>query len=531
MKQETVSILLQGLSSLEPAAFNYLSFHTKSLNITDEQFDQTRLELNKGTPLSETLEICVKYVDSSNVDELVGKLLEVIKQGVGLPTRYGTAKFIATLGLQKVHLFKPYSTKLINAMMNTMTDRSPPVRKEFAVAIAYLAKVASPKTMSRLIEKLEQLYSTGDEISKSACATILSELSKKSPESLKSLEALFLPLVFIGKYDAEVGSTFKSVWDEMNIGSGGAYLSEIITYLIKKAESESWEMKKQSALAISELANSVGAELKPFLNVLLKQLAIALSGKLWKGKEALLTSLSAICTVGVTEIENKHFSQTPQTIVDLLLSQCKKTDKDFKRKALTSLAEALKTFQHTDLFANVQEVLFNIASGKEEEIDELEANDKPLSLLVKASAFQALGNAWIATSKETQMNYGVAYLHFLLTHLAKNTWNIKLEILKALGLFGKYLKQPSILENAMAEKLISQLFEALQDTKYNQIRSTALDSLAEFMNFEPILTNYFEPLQKKLNEVRQEPMLQTKADTLLGQLAEHHPSKKRKSDQ
>lgn len=44
--------------------------------------------------VNEILEICVKYIDKQNSEEVVLKLIELIKTGVGIPTKVGIAKYI-----------------------------------------------------------------------------------------------------------------------------------------------------------------------------------------------------------------------------------------------------------------------------------------------------------------------------------------------------------------------------------------------------------------------------------------------------
>jgi len=45
--------------------------------------------VSKLSPINDTLEMCVKHVDSSNIEDLVERLVEVVKRGVGMSTRVG----------------------------------------------------------------------------------------------------------------------------------------------------------------------------------------------------------------------------------------------------------------------------------------------------------------------------------------------------------------------------------------------------------------------------------------------------------
>src|SRR4051812_36572331 len=110
----------------------------------------------KSSPMSDTLEFCLKYVDSQNAEELVNKIVEVIKVGVGLPTKVGTAKFVSSLTYRRAAFLehsdplrsksdeiKPFAGKLVNAMMNPLKERSTSVRKAFAGAMANVAKYST----------------------------------------------------------------------------------------------------------------------------------------------------------------------------------------------------------------------------------------------------------------------------------------------------------------------------------------------------------------------------------------------------
>lgn len=42
---------------------------------------EARLTISKMTPMNDTLDICAKHVDSANAENLVRKLMDVIKSG------------------------------------------------------------------------------------------------------------------------------------------------------------------------------------------------------------------------------------------------------------------------------------------------------------------------------------------------------------------------------------------------------------------------------------------------------------------
>lgn len=98
-------------------------------------------------------------------------------------------------------------------------------------------------------------------------------------------------------------------------------------------------------------------------------------------------------------------SPTPQQIVSVVLNECKKNDKGYKRHAVLCLSSLLKSFSgHVDLFEQVKEALINLATGIIKQVmhayllnesvgnqedektmgsNEGEMKDQPLTLLIK----------------------------------------------------------------------------------------------------------------------------------------------------
>ena len=78
-----ISILLESLSSLEPQAINYLSFHTDST----QQLDNLRLSATKSSPLIEAVENCIEYIDDDVMKTLAPELCTLIRKSVGFPSK------------------------------------------------------------------------------------------------------------------------------------------------------------------------------------------------------------------------------------------------------------------------------------------------------------------------------------------------------------------------------------------------------------------------------------------------------------
>jgi proteasome component ECM29 len=128
----------------------------------------------------------------------------------------------------------------------------------------------------------------------------------------------------------------------------------------------------------------VGSDIKPHLSVLLKLIVDGIPGRVWKGKEALLSALSAISNACKKEIESGDAEHSPTFLVDLVLKECKKNDKEYKRQAVLCLASLLKTFSSLNLYEQAKVALFEIASEELQKDDtDADPKDKPLVLLTK----------------------------------------------------------------------------------------------------------------------------------------------------
>jgi proteasome component ECM29 len=101
-------------SALEPQELNYLSFHTESYNISQDQvtpriyisfqkicmhnlsvyfilqLDSARLMGTKNSPMMEGIEQCIKQIDEDVMREVSPRVLHTIRTGTGLPTKVRT---------------------------------------------------------------------------------------------------------------------------------------------------------------------------------------------------------------------------------------------------------------------------------------------------------------------------------------------------------------------------------------------------------------------------------------------------------
>jgi len=315
-----------------------------------------------------------------------------------------------------------------------------------------------------------------------------------------------------------------------------AYLPDILKYISKAMDSQSWIMKKQAGLTLKETAENVGDALSDHLDLVLKMIISNMPGRLWKGKESLLSALSSICNACTREIlKSGNGRETPKSIVETVLKETKKNDREYKRIAIQTLGSILKTFSEVDLYESVKSQLFAIAKGEDVGTDEGEMKDKPLTMLIRAAAFQALGNAWPSVYS-TQSKFGAEFSELLTKQYPQNIWNVRVEILICLKIFVQRVteenSQASILTPTIIKDILGITYDAMSDNKYSVIRSSSLEVVQQVVlktEGTPLLEPHLSELSNQLTSLAAlDSVLKESAEKLKISLVDHQ-SKKRKN--
>lgn len=114
------------------------------------------------------------------------------------------------------------------------------------------------------------------------------------------------------------------------------YQREILDLICLSLSSQSWDVKRQAARALATLAEtmgirchccevncgfSLGSELvPPDLTVVLQSLLEGLQGRLWDGKDSLLTSLKTVCVSCASAIKKSVESQSnPKQVYQVIV--------------------------------------------------------------------------------------------------------------------------------------------------------------------------------------------------------------------
>lgn len=90
--------LLETLSGYEPPDLNYIALKLNSQD-AQEKLDQARIAASKNTPMIEIINMNLQYLNEEGIiAELMPRLLEIIKKGLGVSTKAGVCHIICSLG-------------------------------------------------------------------------------------------------------------------------------------------------------------------------------------------------------------------------------------------------------------------------------------------------------------------------------------------------------------------------------------------------------------------------------------------------
>ncbi|XP_059513619.1 proteasome adapter and scaffold protein ECM29 isoform X7 [Myotis daubentonii] len=519
-----IPALLESLSVLEPQVLNYLS-----LRATDQEkaaMDSARLSAAKSSPMMETINMCLQYLDVSVLGELVPRLCELIRSGVGLGTKGGCASVIVSLTTQCPQDLTPYSGKLMSALLSGLTDRNSVIQKSCAFAMGHLVRTSRDSSTEKLLQKLNSWYMEKDEpIYKTACALTIHAIGRYSPDVLKNHAKEVLPLAFLGmheisdeeKSEKEECNLWTEVWQENVPGSFGGirlYLQELIAITQKALQSQSWKMKAQGAIAMASIAKQTSSLVPPYLGMILTALLQGLAGRTWAGKEELLKAIACVVTACSEELE-KPVPNQPSTneILQAVLKECCKENPKYKIVAISCAGDVLKATKE-DRFQEFSDIVIplikknspesiGVRTTKNEDENEKE---KELQLESLLGAFESLGKAW-PRNMETQRCYRQELCKLMCDRLKLSTWKVQLGVLQSMNAFfqGLMLLEE---EHADPEALTEILLEtcksitySLENKTYSSVRTEALSVI--------------ELLLKRLEESKQWESLTSECRTLL----------------
>nr|XP_032808549.1 proteasome adapter and scaffold protein ECM29 [Petromyzon marinus] len=502
---QVIVVLLDSLTTLEPQLLNYISVRASQQE--QVQMDSVRLNAAKTSPMMETVTMCLQYVDERVLAELMPRLCEMLRSGVGLSTKGGSAHVVVALTAQCPQDLAPYAGKLMVSLLNGLSDRNDVVRKSYAIALGHLVKVSKDSSVEKLLKKLSDWYLDKDDASlRSACALVVHAVSQHSPDALKQHAALALPLAFLGMHeggDADAGGgggggnpngrLWTDVWQDSVPGSSGGvrlYLPELVGVCRVALHSPSWQLKAQGAAALAAVARLHAPSLgNPFLGLVLEALLQGLQGRTWAGKEELLKAIAGVVAASSDELKETHPDQPSlEVVLDSLFKEARKDNVAYRTAALACLSDVLQSTRE-DRFAELAQIVFPVlekaCAGENvisTEAEDDEKSDKDRQQELVSAMFQSLGKAW-PDNPTTQGRFRVDVCKFMCSKVKLSHWKLQVVVLQAMK---KYTERLSLLssEHKDAEALteiLQQMLPALtvplENKSYSSVRSEALDVL------------------------------------------------------
>ena len=221
---EFICVLLESLSGLESPMLNYLAARLSKESGNQDRLDDARLQMAKSSPITDTIDSLIKYIDAGILETLVPRLVEMIKKGIGQSTKAGCARLVEQLARQCGQELHPHAKALLKAMLSAARGKSAPVRRDFANAIGHFVRASPPGDVDMIVKRCRKMYiarESDDYIE--ASATICKAIARYAPDVLAAVATQVLPLAFIGMYDPStiVQKVWKEVWTSNTGGDEG----------------------------------------------------------------------------------------------------------------------------------------------------------------------------------------------------------------------------------------------------------------------------------------------------------------------
>ncbi|GAB6029010.1 hypothetical protein CHUAL_004798 [Chamberlinius hualienensis] len=450
-----VIALLESLSTMELQELSYLSVRFGNEKGAQEKLDSARVSAARSSPMMETINRCLLFIDEEVLSELIPRLIDLIKNSVGLGTKTGCSHFVVMLTQQCSNELKPHSGKLLAALLYGLNDLNVVVRKSYAVAIGHAVKTAKDSSIEKLIERLTSSYLEKGEVAQQTTGYVLNAIAKQNPDIMKAHSTQVLPLVFLAmhfpKIDNEQSQNenkMKELWEEVWIDLTPStetgirlHISEIVEVIRSASKSQAWSMKAKAVAAINTVATTMKSSLgSPYLEQLLNTVLGELPGRTWSGKEYLLRAISAICiscNLAVLDLCDKDPGMVTK-IAEALIKECNKNTLPYKVDAIRNTAEIFEGL-NIDRFQDIFSIAKAAVSKDKDDSSDDDYERKSQNNQIEETIFKALGSCWPKSEKETQEMFQQELCDFLISNFDKFGLKGKSAILACLLSFVKKL--------------------------------------------------------------------------------------------
>lgn len=239
-----------------------MQFHAETqLEMTQDQMERLRLSVSRAGPLQDALDQCYRHLDAAGVvEELMPRLLGLLRSGTGLATRSASAYLVLSLCERAPLEIRRAAPRLLPTLTNTaLSERSSTLRRTYSSALSSVARLAPAAGVSRLASRLAQLFREADpdfdKRQRRTLALLLGDLCRRAGGQLGAAAvkagkgrgggdaggadgeegggfsssgwAQILPVAFVARRDPDkpVADAFEEAWQEgltqLQLGAAG----------------------------------------------------------------------------------------------------------------------------------------------------------------------------------------------------------------------------------------------------------------------------------------------------------------------
>lgn len=268
--------LFEALSSVEPDIFNYASMKLSAAEMK-EQVDVARLICARSSPMMDAINTCTnQYVGEEIFDDLSSKLVETIKQSVGLTTKCLIGQYFITLSNIFPQVSSKYVGKWMAVLVNTMSVNSNrTLRKTFTSVLGTIVRIAKRSSIENLLQKISTWYFQVENDYQYVCALTLNSIAQFNNEMLIEHGKIILPLIFLAMQETKTNEKtddqqqedliWKNLWFEHTSSFSTAiqnYIKEILEQIRRAIEQNSYSMKIKAARAVQTIAEQLKGNLQ-----------------------------------------------------------------------------------------------------------------------------------------------------------------------------------------------------------------------------------------------------------------------------
>ena len=98
---------------MQDSRLNYVEQHAERIGLDSGRLEALRVSASRSSPMSDTLDLCASCTTPASLEQLVPALAGLLRRGIGLNTRVGTARFVQKLTMRLGSDLKPHAGQLL----------------------------------------------------------------------------------------------------------------------------------------------------------------------------------------------------------------------------------------------------------------------------------------------------------------------------------------------------------------------------------------------------------------------------------